>query len=125
MFLQVSFCYNGPMISTPSTRPQKLLTLFSAALATAFAAKTLTWAGFFDKVKKGVQKASQEMGKTRAQSKKTGVSSNPAAARGLGEEPDVSEGEAVQDGADLDWLDALSIADEDVDRFVREGKLKP
>ncbi|MFA5138910.1 MAG: hypothetical protein WC728_06715 [Elusimicrobiota bacterium] len=113
------------MLAIRATRPQRLLTLLAAALATALAARTLTWAGFFDKVKKGVKKASQELGKTRGQSKKTAASSDPAAVRGIEEDAGEPEGEAARDGGDLEWLEAFSIGDEDVERFVREGKLKP
>jgi len=103
-----------------------ILLAAAAALSAfgAFSAIRPAEAGWLDKVKKAAEDVSK--GAARSREKRRGgkgVSQSHAAVRGLEEDHSAGEGPDARDFEGLEWLESLEITENEVARFVREGRL--
>ncbi len=98
---------------------------FLVILAVFFAFSSAR-AGFFDKLKKKAEEVSSKSKKKRW-SKKKRTPEAVAAARGLNEDSKKGTGrsEDERDYETLEWLESLEVTDDDVNRFIKEGRLAP
>ena len=87
-------------------------------------------AGLWDSLKKASKEVSKKAKKKKI--KKRRRTSAPAAVRGLGEDDEVAatrglsgRGDESRDYESLDWLESLEVSDDDVNRFMKEGRLAP
>ena len=103
------------------TKAGKHLFVFMVALCLmAIGIASPADAGWKGWLKKATQKAKNKSGHRRKVSHE-----NVSAVRGLGEEVDAGDEAADRDFEGLEWLESIEITEQDLDTFVREGRLAP
>ncbi|OIO07644.1 MAG: hypothetical protein AUJ52_09840 [Elusimicrobia bacterium CG1_02_63_36] len=82
-------------------------------------------AGLWDAIKDKTKEAVKQS-KEKRDRKKIKLKTVDASVRGLEEDSAESgSGEESRDYESLEWLESLEVNDEDVNRFVKEGRLAP
>lgn len=99
---------------------------YSLMIFAVFFALSSASAGFWDKVKEKTKEASRRVKKRRTRNKRIRNPKAVAAVRGLSEDEDEAQaGDEPRDYEFLEWLESIEVTDDDVNRFVKEGRLAP